>query len=309
MAFAKRLQHIPTPIGGVALAIGSLMNCWQANHISLPSPIASLLWLTIALAILLVISKYVMNPGSLRADLSCPAIGSVIPTSAMATMVLSTALAPHQLQLAQWLWSIAVITHLLLLVGFIWQQKSQLKLERVLPSWFVPPVGIGVAAVTAPAVALIPQGIWALKLALISYLMLLPFVVYRILFAERLPEQNWPTLAIMAAPANLCLAGAMQLYSTPTDSWLLLLGLALGMSALVVLALFRLLRLTFSPGMAALTFPLVISAFGQHLAAGKLLAGSHWASTLHHLAFCELLLATLVTSYVALRYLLLLKPF
>ncbi len=91
----------------------------------------------------------------------------------------------------------------------------------------------------------------------------------------------------------------------------LLFGIAVLMTMIIYLAFIKLLRLPFSPGYAAFTFPMVIGATALY----KLVAwmGAHGApeSALHQvrmLANVELIVATVVVSYVALRYLMAYLP-
>nr|MCG6272045.1 C4-dicarboxylate ABC transporter [Vibrio vulnificus] len=91
----------------------------------------------------------------------------------------------------------------------------------------------------------------------------------------------------------------------------LLFGIAVLMTAIIYLAFTRLLRLPFSPGYAAFTFPMVIGATA-------LFKMAHWMDSIgmaaqdvhqiHALAMVELLVATVVVSYVALRYVMYYQP-
>lgn len=50
----------------------------------------------------------------------------------------------------------------------------------------------------------------------VTYLILLPIVIYRVLKVKGMPEQTLPTIAIFAAPASLLLAGYMKSFQAKT---------------------------------------------------------------------------------------------
>ena len=125
----------------------------------------------------------------------------------------------------------------------------------MVPSWFIPPVGIIVAAVTSRGMQFddLAHGLFLLGFS--CYLTELPLMVYRLIFRECIPDAALPTFAVMAAPASLSLAGYLTVTDKP-ELWLVLslVCLGLAMTALVYLAFWRLLRLPFSPGMPLLPF-------------------------------------------------------
>ncbi|MBO0216548.1 C4-dicarboxylate ABC transporter, partial [Vibrio sp. Vb2880] len=90
-------------------------------------------------------------------------------------------------------------------------------------------------------------------------------------------------------------------------------GIAVLMTATIYLAFFKLLRLPFSPGYAAFTFPMVIGATALFKMANWMeLQGlaAHYVQQVRGLASLELIVATFVVSYVALQYInnLLIQP-
>ncbi|MBY6107173.1 TDT family transporter [Ferrimonas balearica] len=304
MSLAEKFNRIPTPLAGLALGIASLGLCLDGRlggdgQIQLGGAI-------IAAALLLsLLVKFVLNPGQLKLDVAHAVVGSVIPTFAMATMVISTSLYRFMPFGGQLLWLVAVALHLALLLGFLYHRAKEPGWHHMVPSWFVPPVGIIVAAVTCPSEAVKPLALVLLYGGMIAYAIMLPLMLYRLIFHTNVPDPAKPTIAIMAAPASLSLAGYLNLVSEPNALVVaLLLGIALLMTALVYLAFFHLMRLPFSPGYAAFTFPMVIGATALYQCT-KLF--EHWGLSqhvvLHHLADAELLVATAVVSYVALRYL------
>jgi tellurite resistance protein TehA-like permease len=142
---------------------------------------------------------------------------------------------------------------------------------------------------------------------MLAYAVMLPMMLYRIIFSHEIPDAAKPTLAILAAPASLSLAGYITVTSEPSPVVIgLLFGIAILMTAVIYLAFIQLLRLPFSPGYAAFTFPMVIGAtalFKVAIWMETVGIEADYVQQVHWLAGFELIVATLVVGYVALRYL------
>ena len=144
------------------------------------------------------------------------------------------------------------------------------------------------------------------------YGLMLPLMLYRLIFSHEVPDAAKPTIAILAAPASLSLAGYLTVSQDPSLLLVaVLLGIAVLMTGIIYLAFIKLLRLPFSPGYAAFTFPLVIGATAL-FKVGQLL--SQWpeavdyVAQINQLAYLELGAATLIVGYVVLRYLMFFLP-
>ncbi|MCE2596137.1 TDT family transporter [Motilimonas cestriensis] len=302
----QRASMIHTPMAGLALAIASLGWGWDqvsngAGHFQLLSAQIA------ALLLLVLLIKFVLHPTSLLADLAHPVVGSVVPTFAMASMVVASTFASHHVLGAKLVWLAAIALHITFLLMFTYHRARQFKLTDMVPSWFVPPVGIIVAALTCPATQFTSLATVLLYFGLACYAVLLPLMLFRLCCCGSLPTAAKPTLAILAAPASLGLAGYLNLVAQPDYHLLVvLLVLAILMTGFLYLAFFRLLQLPFSPGYAAFTFPTVIGATALFKLAGYIEQQGHnpaWVEVLQHLAKLELVVATVVVSYVALHYL------
>lgn len=301
--WSARLSRVPTPLGGLALGIAGLGAAWasiapeQAAFFKLASSL-------IAAALLIkVLLKFVLHPHLLREEMAHPVVSSVMPTFAMATMVVAQSLHGWLPGPTRALWLAAVILHLTLLAGFIYHRIRDFQMEKMVPSWFVPPVGIIVAAVSSPDMGFegLVHGLFAF--GLVSYCILLPTMLYRLFFHAPIPNAALPTFAIMGAPASLSLAGYVTITPEPHLTMVALLApLSIFMTLTVYLAFFRLLRLPFSPGYAAFTFPMVIGAIALLKLASATMGP--FAGVFAQLGYCELLVATVAVFYVAIRYVL-----
>ena len=309
-----KLIAAPTPMAGLALGIASLGWSWE-NFAELHgygqwvgAGIASVL-----LAILAI--KFILHPQLLRQDLAHPVVGSVVPTFAMGTMIVSNSLGQLFPFVGDTLWLVAIVLHLVFLASFGYHRAKEFELHHMVPSWFVPPVGIIVADVSFsgnPLLAPVAHG--TLVFGMTAYAVMLPMMIYRFMFTHEIPDAAKPTMAILAAPASLSLAGYLTVTTMPSPLIIaMLFGIAVLMTAIIYLAFFKLLRLPFSPGYAAFTFPMVIGATALFKMANWMETqglASDYVQQVRGLAGLELIVATLVVSYVALQYInnLLIQP-
>lgn len=300
------LRNVPTPMAGLALGLASLGWCWESF-----APLHGYAQVTAAVlagAMLLALAfKFVRHPDLLRTELAHPVVGSVVPTFAMALMVVSKAVGLIAVLPALVLWLVALGLHVIFLVAFVRCRIRCFQLEHMVPSWFVPPVGLIVADVTFPGESgLMPLAHTVLYFGLAMYAVILPVMIYRLIFLNHVPDAAKPTIAIMAAPASLGLAGYLTVVGHPQpDVVALLAGIAVLMTAVIYLAFFHLLTLPFSPGYAAFTFPMVIGVTALY----KLGVWMHMMGMPQQsiepvvvLSKIELFVATLIVAYVAWRY-------
>ena len=112
-------------------------------------------------------------------------------------------------------------------------------------------------------------------------------------------------MAILAAPASLCLVGYFSLSTMDITLFIyILVPLSLVMTLWVYFLLFKLLKIKFNPGISASTFPLVISAIGMLKFAEYLTnSGVNWGGYVQVLGLIEYGIAVIVVIYVGIRYL------
>ncbi|MBL1415450.1 MAG: TDT family transporter [Moritella sp.] len=298
---------LPTPVAGLALGISSLGALWESvtgfnGYIqNATSTIAAVI-----LCILLL--RFIIHPKTLWNDLSHHVIGSVVPTFAMATMVVSSSLTATYPATASLLWLAAIVLHIVFLVLFLYHRFQDMQLEHMVPSWFVPPIGLIVAVFTCPQPELFQPICYAiLVFGIINYAVLLPVMLNRLIFGDKIPASAKPSIAILAAPASLCLTGYLAFMAQPSPVIVaVLLGIALLMTAVIYMALLHLSRLDFNPGFAAFTFPLVISAKALYSTCdwfASIGIAEHYIAQLHVVALFELWGATAVVTWVSVCYL------
>ncbi|EEO27428.1 TDT family transporter [Oxalobacter paraformigenes] len=303
--FHKKIRGLPTPVAGLALGIASMGWCLE-NVLPLHGAGQNAGALIAAVLLGGMAARFFLHPDTLHQDLKHPVAGSIVPTFAMTAMVVSKALGHFLPAAAQLLWLGAVATHLAMLAVFVYHRAKELKMHHMVPSWFVPPVGIVVADVTCPGNVYTEFALVLLAIGMASYLLMLPLMVYRLVFHSEIPDVAKPTIAIMAAPASLSLAGYLTVVKEPSILiCAVLLGVSLLMTLVIYIAFFRLMRLPFSPGYAAFTFPMAIGAtalYKMAQLASRYPETAEYARQLHTLATGEAVIATLVIAYVSLRF-------
>lgn len=301
----QKVRGLPTPVAGLALGIASLGWCLE-NALPLHG-VGQNTGALIAVALLSVmVIRFILHPDTLVQDLKHPVVGSIVPTFAMAAMVVSKALGNTWSTAGDVVWLVAVVIHLIALACFIYHRVKDLQMHHMVPSWFIPPVGIIVADITCPGDAYIEFALILLAIGMVSYLLMLPMMIYRLMFRTEVPDAAKPTIAIMAAPASLALAGYLTVVKEPSLLiCAILLGIALLMTLVIYCAFFRLMRLPFSPGYAAFTFPMAIGATALYKTANLVShypQATEYANQLSIMATVELVIATLVIGYVAARF-------
>jgi tellurite resistance protein TehA-like permease len=258
--FINNLRNLPVAVSGLALGIAGISNVLATeidSNIRYIGTIVALIFLA------LVAIKKLAHPKVVWDEITHPVAGSFIPAFDMALMIIANTIARHYLLLGQFLWYSAIILHLFFATCFIYHRYKNFDLDHMLPSWFVPPVGIVVACVTSDVMNAPYISHILFYLGFVCYCIMLPIMLYRLIFGVRIQDQQLPAFAIMGAPASLCLVGYLTAFTQPNLMIVsVLLSLALIMTSLVYISMFRInpKRIAFIPLYAAFTFPLAIGA-------------------------------------------------
>lgn len=293
------LKKYPMPIAGLILGLaasGNLIQSYGEIYRSMFGIISAILYV-------LMLVKLVKFTAGVKENLQNPVVASVFPTLSMATMLLATYLKPLSQPLSLALWVAGLVLHIVLILWFTKKFVLSFKIKQVFPSWFIVYVGIAVASVTAPAFKMNNIGQMAFWFGLVTYLVLLPIVAYRVIKIKEMPEPTLPTLVIFAAPASLLLAGYMNSFETKNLSviWLLM-SLSIIMYVIAIIMLPKLLRLKFYPSFSGFTFPLVISGIAIKLTNGFFTKSGNPISGLVYLVKFQEAFAIAVTLYVLFKY-------
>ena len=255
----RKINKMPLALTGLALGVGGIFNAWTIfTGIKYFAYVGALIS---SILILTIITKIFSSFGDFLNDLEHPVAGSTIPTLDMAVMVISSSVVKFVKPLGVAMWFTAIAVHIIFAFTFLAHRINLKDLHHILPSWFVPPVGIVVAAVTGSNMGFPQVSQVIVYIGTVLYIILFPFIFYRIIFHDPLADDRFPAFAVMGAPANLCLCGyltAFTDYNTALLNFLLALGLFTTFK--VYLSLIRAFQIKFIPLFAAYTFPLAVGA-------------------------------------------------
>ncbi|MGX6980199.1 TDT family transporter [Vagococcus elongatus] len=261
----KLLQVLPLPAAAVGLSFVGLANLFSEIKL------LSIICVTVSGWILLSVSLKIMFDfhGFLKQIKEVP-LAAIAPTLSMGMILISKFLLTWSYWLAFLIWFLGIFIHVSLLIYFTTTFVNKKQLSLVLPSWFIVYVGIVVASMTASMFDQQNLGEIIYFFGFLAFLILLPVVLKRLKNLP-LPEPLRPTLAILAAPVSLNLAGYMMAFDEKIV-WFVVIQLvaAQALYVFVLCQLPKLLCLPFYPSSAALTFPLVISAMAFKLSTGFL---------------------------------------
>lgn len=256
----NNFADVPAAVAGLASGVAGLGAVLSTEVYS------GLHYITVAIAslcLLMILTKKILHPRVLWQEVSHPVVGSFLPTFDMALMVIAANLVKTAPVLGQTMWYCAIAIHIIFMVSFAYYRVKDFNLNHMIPSWFVPPIGIVVACVTGGSMQSphITHALFYFGFA--CYCLMLPIMLYRLIFGDKIQDSHLPSFAIMGAPASLCLAGYLSAFDVPNPAVVhFLLPIALMMTILVYISMIRInhLRIKFSPIYAAFTFPLAIGA-------------------------------------------------
>lgn len=253
-----KFRDLPVALTGLALGISGISGALSTFLGNIPVYIGDFISLFLVIVIFI---KDCLHFDQLKNELSHPTLGSFIPTLDMTLMALAGFIANYYLTLGRALWLIAIAVHIVFCFIFFYHRSKNFNLNHLIPSWFIPPVGIVVACVSGANMNFPNLTHVIFYIGFILYLIMLPIMMYRIIFIEPIDDGRLPTFAIMAAPPSLCLAGYLTVFNNPSEIIIyILLPLAIFMTILVYVSFFRILKISFNPSYASFTFPLAIGA-------------------------------------------------
>lgn len=257
-SFKEIFKSLPVALTGLALGVSGISGALAV----IINPIILYIGNFISLSLLLpIIIKNVLHFEVFKEELKHPTLGSFIPTLDMALMNFSVILYGFSAPLGKGLWILCIVLHFIFATSFIYHRFNSWDIKHMVPSWFVPPIGIVVACVDSSLMNMPTLSHILFYIGFVFYIVMLPLMLYRIIFVERIDDNRLPTFAIMAAPPNLCLAGYLVAFTTPNPTIInFLFPLGLFMTALIYIAMFKIFRLNFTPVYASFTFPLAISS-------------------------------------------------
>lgn len=293
------IKKVPVPLCGVMLGTAALGNLLQ----SYGEGIRYVCGVFAAFLLVLILLKLIMFPGMVKEDMGNPIMASTAGTFSMALMILSTYVKPFIGQAAYYIWLLAIILHIILIVYFTVKFVLKLQMPKVFASYYIVYVGIAVAAVTAPAYEKLGIGSAAFWFGFVTLILLLILVTYRYVKFPDVPNPAKPLICIYAAPTSLCIAGYVQ--SVMPKSYGFLMAMLVVATVIYIFALVKAvqyLQLPFFPSYAAFTFPFVISAIASKQTMACAMNMGRPLPFLQYVVLIETIIAVVLVVYVYIRF-------
>ena len=125
-------------------------------------------------------------------------------------------------------------------------------INKIYPTWFITFVGPAVVTVTAINYNLETLGLIYFYFSYINYLVLLPFVLYRVYKYKHYKDGDYPTITVFSAPGGLLLASYMIGVTQKSNIILaILIPLTILLFIFVLIQLPYLLKRKFYPSFSA----------------------------------------------------------
>ena len=252
------IKNLPTPIAGLALGSAALGNLLQPYSSSL-----QLLFNLLSLIIIVLLTiKFVLEFDKLKKEMENPVVATVLATYPMTIMLLASFSKKYIGLLSMPVWIIGIFLDFCVvcyaIYYFIIKERH---INKIYPTWFITFVGPAVVTVTAINYNLETLGIIYFYFSYINYLVLLPFVLYRVYKYKHYKDGDYPTITVFSAPGGLLLASYMIGVTQKSNIILaILIPLTILLFIFVLIQLPYLLKRKFYPSFSAFTFPLVICA-------------------------------------------------
>lgn len=301
----ETIKKVPMPMAGVMLGFASLGNLLQ----SYSEGLRNICGIISGALLILIILKIVMFKDMIKEDMKNPIIASVSGTFSMGIILLATYLKPFLGNGALYIWYFGILLHISIIIYFTKNFILKFDLKKVFASYFIVYVGIVVASITAPVFGKQSLGEIIFWFGFISFIVFFFIITKRYMTLKEIPEPAKPLFCIFAAPLSLCLAGYMQSVENKSPIFIyLMLAFATILYLNVLFNLIGFLKLKFYPSYAAFTFPFIISAIAAKQVLAFSIKNSIQVFGLKEIVMIETAVATALTIYVLIKYILFLMP-
>ncbi|WP_250675655.1 TDT family transporter [Paraclostridium ghonii] len=296
----SKFEDIPVAIAGISLGFMSISTALLEFNITWVRHLA-VVFSVLCIGFLLI--KLILHPNKVINEIKHPMVGSIYPTIFMTLMLIAVYLVEINQSIARGLWLGATVLHFITFVMFAICMIKDFKMENMIPSWFIPKVGIGLAVVTSKPMNMPGISRVLFYYSLLAFILMFPIMIYRLVSMEKLAGPKLPTLMIMVAPANICLAAYFAIADKPNAIFVSILAGISYMSLFYGYKILpKLIKLPFSPGLAPLTFPLGISVVASQRYAkylGKI--GSSLEGVVRLFLYVQVIIAILVIGYIVVK--------
>ncbi|MBQ6635681.1 MAG: TDT family transporter [Lachnospiraceae bacterium] len=303
----ERLEKIPVPVIATMLSFLTLGNVYGGLGF------VWLRWLFMAIGTVFIICyilKIALYPGTCIKEYDQTIPASLYGAFCMVLMVLGSFYYEMGFGFGRIIWFIAVAIHCIHIIVFTIKHTfgkviSKKDFINMMPSWFVTYNGWMVACVTGGKMNAAPILKVITIYGCIIYLVLLPFMLWRLTNVE-IKNAAYHTMAVLLAPCSLCVVSLINVYGTPNKALLMLMYFCVLASLLfIIIKLPDFFSFQFYPGFAGMTFPMAIGVVASQKMAGYLndVAGNAvLGNAVTQLVGLQIFLTTMLVGYVMLMF-------
>lgn len=295
----KLIKKLPIPLSGIMLSLASLGNLM--GHYSLISKKFCGL-LSFCILILLTL-KILLFPSDVMKDLNNPLTASVSPNYDMGLMILTTYIKDMFFNFAFYVWIVAVLIHIVLLIFYTKTVLLTFDITKLFPTTLIIYVGLGVGSITAPYFNLSTLGKYFFWFSFVAFIILFPILVYRVFIIKGLPKDTLPTITVFTGPASLTLSGYLNSFENKNIYIVGFLSIfSLIIYILVLMSFSYLLKLEFAPSFASFVFPMIITASAMKKTDLFLISIGKTIYLLKYVVLFQEIVAILILIYVSSKY-------
>jgi tellurite resistance protein len=285
---AEGLAHLPIGVFATVMGLAGLTLATERMARALPGLAApALLLLAVSAAVYLGLLglyglKLARHPKEVLGEWRHPVRIAFFPAVTIGLLLLATALAPHAPGLAEPLWLLGALAHLLAMLAVVttWIDAAHFEPPHLNPAWFIPAVGNVLVPIAGVPLGWVELSWFFLGVGLLFWLVLLTIVFNRLVFHHPLPARLLPTLCILIAPPAVSFLAWVKLTGEPGAFGRMLYAAAVLFALLLVIQAPRLVRLPWALSFWAYSFPLAALTIATSVAAETLgqplLAAASW---------------------------------
>jgi tellurite resistance protein len=301
---ASRLARLPVTLFASVMGLAGLALAWQraAATIAAPGAVGTAILLAASVLYLMLLIVYAAKIARERAAVVAewrhPVRSSLFATISIGLILLATAWLPALPALAHALWLAGAALHLLIMVLIVgtWIDRTDLEWAHANPAWFIPAVGNVLVPLAGVRLGHAELSWFFFAIGMGFWLVLLPIVFARLLFAPPLPERMRPMLFVLIPPPAIGFLSYLAL-GQPLDAIArVLYGLAAFFTLFLLVRAMWFVRLPFYLSWWAASFPLAA------ITAATLALGERTGLGAYRgLGTALLVLATLVIAWLVVR--------
>jgi len=259
------IKALPVNLFGAVMGLSGLSLAWNLAHRTLG--VSSAIGQSVGLLALLVfiamslgyLAKLLKFPAAVKAEFVHPIAGNFFGTITIGTLLISSVLGSYSATLQQWVWSIGMLSTLLLSVVIVTRLlKGSVAAGDAVPAWLIPGVAsldIAVAGGTMPMAWAHEVNLLAVGIGSVVAVVFFVLIFARLVHGEAIPTGMLPSLMILIAPFEVGFLAYVNITHSIDMFSAMLFYFGLFMAIVVGFKIFR-PSIPFSPAWWAISFPL-----------------------------------------------------